>query len=444
LRVDARTLSDSIYVMANVIQLARSSGLRGYLRPGRSTAGRLKTMIAAGRRPCDGVVLDAALWTRLSELADVAKSSDIETVLDPRSLELASAGGRSRGGIAGLPWAGTSIHDTGTLRSRHARADIIVPIAHFVAEHHLDAVLAPTHFFETLDDDWLAIDDMLTLELREALDSLGRADARLYRPLYLPSRLLAGRYATGAALVGRLGAYHHVEALWIAVHPFGASAGPVALRRYVDFCRSLHAAGLPLVGMRTGTVGILLMALGAVSAIESGVTDGETFDVEVLTRAPRTPRDGEKIIGATPRVYLQGLGAFVTTKEAEAFFAVRGMTSSHACQSACCPRGSRDMIERRIDHFALRRQAEIDALSRIPVHRRARDWLDTELRPASDRAIAAERVHPRLRSVRKRLDDWRRTTAGLLDIDDRTPPTVARAITSVRDRTAPRRTGSNV
>jgi len=423
---------DNLYVMSNVISLTPPQ-VRGYLRPGRSSAGRLKAVIAAGDRPCDGLVLDAASWPRLADLAEAAEGASIETVLDPRSLELSSEGGRARGGVAGLPWAGTAPHDRAALRTRADRAQVVVPLAHFVKDHNLHAVLAPTHFIESPHDEWLRIDEALTNELRDALDSLGRRDARVYRPLYVPSRLLGRRIGLGDILVGAL-EHTPADALWVAVHPFGVSAGPLAIRRYVDFCRALHATGRPIVGLHTGTVGLLLLAIGAVSAIESGVTDGERFDFDALTQLPRQPREGEKIIGSTPRVYLQSLGAFLTTKEAQAFFSVRGMTASHACQSKCCPRGTTDMISRRIDHFVLRRQAEIEAIARVPAHRRAKAWLDTELRPASDRAIAAERAHPRLRSVRRRLDDWRRVVSGLQKIDAYNQPSIAPPLSATRQQ----------
>lgn len=431
-----------LHVMATIVHLNRRPTLRGYLRPGRSSAGRLKALIAAGAHPCDGLVLDAALWPRLSDLADAGAGARIETVLDPRSLELASDGGRARGAVAGLAWAGRSTHSREALTSRAGRAAVIGPIADFVASQRLDSVLAPTHFLESVNDEWLDIDDALTVELREALDGVGRKDAIVYRPLYLPSCLLLSRLGLGSKLAARF-KETPTSALWLGVHPFGTSAGPLALRRYVDFCRALHAAELPIVAMHSGTVGVLLMALGAVSAIESGVTDGENFDAEALTSRPRVPREGEKVIGATPRVYLHTLGAFVTTKEARAFFAVRGMTSSHACQSGCCPRGVDDMVSHRIGHFAMRRQAEIDSLTRIPSHQRAKVWLDTELRPASDRAIAAERAHPRLRSVRKRLDEWRRTASGILDLDAGRPASVARGLTGPREGDAPVRMGGD-
>ncbi|MGC2191836.1 MAG: hypothetical protein WA751_05845, partial [Candidatus Dormiibacterota bacterium] len=203
--------------------------------------------------------------------------------------------------------------------------DLVQPIAHFVAMHHLDAVLSPAHFVDRIDDPWLALDDVLTNDLRGALDAIGLPDVLVYRPLYISSRLLSLRSRAASIIAAQLES-SPADGVWLGVHPFGTSAGPLAIRRYIEFCQSLHRSNLPLVGLHTGTVGVLLMALGALSGIESGVTDGEKFDVDAMTRALRQPRKGEKVIGSTPRVYLQTIGAFVTTKEAEAFFGVRGTT----------------------------------------------------------------------------------------------------------------------
>jgi hypothetical protein len=284
---------------------------------------------------------------------------------------------------------------------------------------------------------------VLTEELRGALDGAGLGTVLLYRPLYLHSRLLSPRLGVGAALAARL-VESPADALWLAVHPFGTGAGPLAVRRYIDFTRALHGAGLPLVGLHTGTIGVLLMALGVLSGIESGVTDGERFDVDAITGYLRVPRPGEKVIGSTPRIYLQTLKAFVTTTEADTFFGVRGMAAVHACQPPCCAHGTRDMAANRISHFTLPRQAEIDSLERIPPHRRARAWLDDQLRPASDRAIAAERALPRLASVRRRLDDWRRITSAMIDKHTTSPPSIAPPLTGHRRNITTGRAGEQL
>src|SRR5205823_1235341 len=137
------------------------------------------------------------------------------------------------------------------------------------------------------------------------------------------------------------------------------------------------------VGLSTGAVGLLLMALGALGGIESGITDGETFDASQHLRRPRVQRDG-KPMGATARIYLTTLQTSLTTTEATAFFGTRGMTGQHICQNPnhCCRRGLRDMLANRVEHFARSRQGEVARLSEFPRHRRPQLYLDETLRPA--------------------------------------------------------------
>lgn len=400
--------------MAQLIRLNRLSKLDWYVRPGRSGSGRLAHLISQNRTPCDGVVLDPAMWPRQSELATVAQAAGIETILDPRSLELSSPGGLERPGIARLPWCTQRVDTPQTLADVDARRRFLGPIAEFAVQNSVSAVLAPTHFVDTSDDPWLDIDDLLVVDLRRELDGRGGEDILLHRPLYVHAKLFR-RPDSVEKLASRLRTTHFSQ-LWLAVHPFGtASSGSVALKRYIEACRILGAVEVPLVAMRTGTVGLLLMAIGAVSAMECGITDGEGFDVTHHTTPPRPPENGRPIIGSTPRIYIPSLGLFLTTREAEAFFAVRGMKPRHLCQSGCCPRGYVDMVNKRVDHFLLTRKSEVERLSAIPPRHRGKIYLDEFLRPASDRAVAATRAHARIPKVRARLDDWRQTVSGILE-----------------------------
>jgi hypothetical protein len=204
------------------------------------------------------------------------------------------------------------------------------------------------------------------------------------------------------------------------------------MRWYIDACRTLHQTGLPIIGQHTGTVGLLLMALGAVGGIECGITEGETFDIEQRIRRPRVPRNG-KPMGSAPRVYLTSLQTFLTPKEAQAFFGTRGMTGQHVCQG-CCGRGVQDMLSNPINHFILSRASEVRRLSDYPLHRRARLYLDEVLRPACDRAVAATRAHPKMLKARTRLDAWRQAYTGFLDSEGGDVRSVAVAPTGRRVR----------
>src|SRR5207302_9305588 len=100
-----------------------------------------------------------------------------------------------------------------------------------------------------------------------------------------------------------------VDALWLLLHPFGtSSAGPVALKRYIETCLDFQRLGLPLVAQHTGTIGIALLALNAVGGIECGVTLGERFDAGRLLKA----RDGGgESFGHPAMVYLGAINSYL-------------------------------------------------------------------------------------------------------------------------------------
>jgi len=411
--------------MSQVVPLAQPPRLALYLRPGRSGSGRLQELIAQNRNPCDGVVIDSALWSRQAELASVARDSGLEVVLDPRSLELSSAEGHERAGVRSLPWYTREVHTPASLADFGTRKTLISRMADFAVGHNLTAVLAPTHFIQSTGDEWWDIDDRLVAELRRELDQRNAAHLLIYRPIYVHAQVM--RDAAELHRITQRLRSSPIDAIWLAVHPFGTStAGSVALRRYVDGSRTLHEVGVPIVGMHTGTVGVLLMALGAVGGIESGITDGENFNVDQHTKRP-VRKEGSKSMGATPRVYIQTLGVFLTAHEAEHFFSIRGMTAQHSCQNGCCPRGLQDMLGNKLAHFVQCRSGEVSKLSKVPQQLRPKVYLDDELRPASDRAIAASRASARMQGARRRLDEWRKTFAGILERDGGALPTISAA-----------------
>lgn len=418
--------------MADILQLTAPPGLANYLRPGRTGAATLLRLIAQNQPPCNGVVLDPTLWTMQANLAAAARASGIETVLDPRSLELASAGGREKSGVSALPWAGVDVHTAESLSEASERRNVVAPLAEFAVEREFSAVLAPTHFISSENDEWLAVDDRLVADLRGELDSAGGRAIALYRPLFIHSRLIRPSGAI-ERIATRLRS-RSVDAIWLGVHPFGtASSGSLSLRWYVDACRALHPLGVPLVGIHTGTVGLLLLAIGALGGIESGMTDGEHFNADQFTRAPE-PRsdDDDGPRSSLPRVYIPSLGIFLTTREADLFFAHKGMPAQHGCQLPCCPRGVRDMIRSRLPHFALSRMEEVRRIERVPLSLRPQDFLDHYLRQGSDKALAAEKASPRAATARTRFDEWRLTFGGLLDRDGHSMPSFSPSPTGQR------------
>ena len=379
--------------------------LGNYLRPSSRDHKFLLQMLVEGKPVGTGLVADPCLAERQRDLLAEAHRQGVETVLDPRTLELSTAGGFTRSGVTDLPWAGAAPHTPADLAGA-AGALTVRQLVSLVEAGGYSAVLAPTHYLEGPADPWTGVDAELTRALRRELDGRGLSHVLMYYPLVIRASVLrdaAQRELLTAGLAGL-----PIDALWLRVHPFGTTtSGPLALRRYLQMCRALHALGLPLVAEHSGTIGVALMAFGAVGGIESGVTTIEGVNLDgYLT----PPKPDAKPFAPPPRVCLHEIGAFLDAKKAAGFFAARGMKPTHGCRSTdCCPRGWRDMQLEPRRHFTIQRAREVATLSAVPDTLRAGHYMENFLRPASDRALRAAEVEPSLTAARKRLDSWRGT-----------------------------------
>ena len=380
--------------------------LGNYMRPTRRDQRILLNMLGEERLATSGIVVDPALWSIHEELSREAVSRRMEVVLDPQALDLASAAGRDRAGVANLPWAGTRPHEPADF-DRKGAAEFVGSILDFAADKPFTGLLAPAHYLASIDSRWLDVDIDLATRMREEMDGRGDSNRPLYYPLVLHAEVLRNP-GHRRRLVERLRTLD-VDAIWLRVHPFGATSGPLALRRYIEACRDLHALGIPLVGDRTGTAGVALAAFGAVGAIEGGLTIGERFDMGSLTR----PRSGEPFAPA-PRVYLSEIGTFVSRDQARRLFEQRGMKAALGCQrEGCCRRGVVDMVGDPRPHFLIARGRELSSLSNMPEPLRAGRYMEQFLRPASDLAVRAARALPELDRHRRRLDGWREALGAL-------------------------------
>lgn len=375
--------------------------LATYLRPGHRDHTTLLNLLAEVPETLAGVVLDPCLEPRQRELREEAREAGVETVLDPRALELSTEIGFERTGLQQLPWA-SSAHDT-PLSLQGDAADVFVDsLAAYMVEKQFSAVLAPSHYISPDDDDWLDVDADLTRRLRRALDSRAAFETLIYYPLAIH----ASRFRDASErrrLVHLLRALP-IDALWLRVHPFGSNSGQLAVRRYIEACKDFHQLGIPLVAEHAGAAGVALLAFGAVGGIESGITYGEQYNVGGLFRAPR---EGSPF-SPQARVYLPELGAFLSRKQAEAFFDNRQMKGSFGCRdTSCCRRGTVDTLRDPRPHFIRQRLLEVARVSRAPETLRSQVYLEDFLRPATDLALRAARVEPALDTTRKRLEGWR-------------------------------------
>ncbi len=161
-----------------------------YFRPGRNDHTVLGQMLEAGHREVSGFVFDPCLEKRHRDLREATIEHQLEAILDPKSLELATAGGIARTGVASLPWSlGENLPHEPT-RLAIAKHDFVERLAAHVLANGYSAVLAPTHYLDDSRDDWLPVDRDLTLALREVLDSAGGQSVLIYYPLIVNGRAL--------------------------------------------------------------------------------------------------------------------------------------------------------------------------------------------------------------------------------------------------------------
>jgi hypothetical protein len=380
-----------------------------YLRPGHNDHVAIERALVAGQMDLSGVVLNPGYLERQQDLLAALRESGVAAILDPCTVEMATPGGAERSSLRGLPWSSTAMPSphvwSGDEGERVASA-----IAAFIQTHGFSAVLAPTHLILGASDPWFSVDLMSVTRLRRALDDAGATAVPIYYPLVVPGRMFRNETERVRLMAGLQTA--PIDALWLRVDQFGTTlSGPVALAGYVRGCRQFHALGIPVIGERTGTLGLALMAFGAVGGIEHGVTIGESFDAGPLIRPPKKKSEG---FSPESRVYLSSVGAFISKKHALALFEQRGMKALYGCtDTECCRRGSDDMMRDPRHHFLLQRSGEVKTLSAVPSGIREQVYLERTLRPASDRIIKLAELIPELESIRKRLVTWR-TTFGAL------------------------------
>lgn len=388
-----------------------------YLRPGRNDHTVFQQLLAEDRA-VSGLVLDGRLAGRQQVLREALVDNGVHAVLDPDVMQMTTPGGTVLAGLGDLPWAPIANARAVELRGIAGR-QLAERVAEAVKLGSFSAVLAPTHLLETAHDSFFAADRDVTGHLRRALDARGLDQVSIFYPLAVPASAFrdAGQRAT--VVEGLKSA--PIDAVWLRLHPFGtATAGPIALRRYVELCWDLHRLGLPLVAEHTGTVGLALLAFGAVGGIESGVTVGETFSSSTLLK----PRDATSApFSPPPRLYLDRAGAFAPPASGNRLFESRAMIAALGCRDpGCCRRGVADMLKNPRRHFVIRRTAEVDRIGGVPPQLRANVYVADMLRPALLNIVRAARVLHELERVQHRLEGWHLTLTALATSGDLPAP----------------------
>jgi len=389
-----------------------------FLRPGKDNHRVITQLLSEGRVGMSGSVFDATHLSFQGNLRDAIVGKSLDAILDPRMMELASAGGHTSPRAA-LGWAAAKPHVPNDFTSKYIE-QTAEAIAQHVVGNQFTGVLAPTHYLEEGQKDaWLPIDRMLTAGLRERLDANGGEKVVIHYPLATSTKVFLDarqRKSIKAEL-----APLRIDRLWLRIHPFGSDSGDTILERYMVSCRDLHDMHVPLIAEKAGVLGLALLAFGAVSGVESGIAAGETFDYGRLKKVVPPRAQGKNAFGRQIRVYIPGLGMFLTGREANQFFEARSLRQFACTDKACCPQGQESMIKDHRRHFTLSRMEEIGLIGSFPPSFRANGYLERILRPATDnigRALSNDKLPESLRNkletTRKRLANWRATLGGMV------------------------------
>ena len=363
---------------------AAPESLGWYLRPSYVDHRAIADAVAGRSVGLHGVVFDPLYGHRHSELRHLIVERNRDAILDPKTQELGSIG-RFNQRLSALPWALDRPHGPDDFADVDARR-IVDSIAQFVVEKRYTAVLAPTHYIESVNSPWLEIDRRSTGYLRHYLDGAGARNVPIFYSLsvsYEAFRSTEERHTILEMLKDL-----PIDSLWIKVSQSNTLTH-AAVRNFVKGAAEFHSLGVPLIGdMMGGLRGLSALAFGAVGGICHGVTQKEGFSAGSWTRPASSSNPG---FTWPTRIYVAPLGIHLKRKEAIAFFGARGSKSRFGCrEKSCCPKGLKDMVDNPVRHSLVQRSGEIRRLSIVPEEMRAQHFLEETLRPATDAAVFAE------------------------------------------------------
>lgn len=346
-----------------------------FFRPGRADHTTINQLVSENRMGMAGVVFDPCHLSFQESLRAELWARELYTVLDPLCMELATVGGLTPA-RAKLPWAGNDVHNPSTLTSK-AVDQIALQIAECAVKHDFNAVLAPTHFLEEgINHPWFMVDRRLVTQLRQRLDDLGHRGAAIYYPLAMRTQTFFDR--SHRSRLKDILSTLPIDGLWLRIHPIGSWSGDTVLRRYIAACQDFHSLNKPIVAERSGALGLALLAFGAVSGLDSGITSGEQFNFIRLKKVPKK----RPVFAARPRVYIAALGTFLQRNDAADFFADPRLRQYACRDTACCQRGFESMTKDPRRHFAFSKMEEVGLLSGTPEMLRPASYLQRILGPA--------------------------------------------------------------
>lgn len=396
---------------------APSDPVGHYIRLGDTGHRQLADLHAGGRFSPKRAVVDASRLHYQSELVQALRASGTQIVLDTKAAELSSEG-KFSGFAAGAPWSksGRGKPLTPSHFAKNATDDVIGQIARFAVEHQMSTVLSPGHYLrEGTCDERFKVDCEACIALRDALDRAGGRDIGIDYELLLPHVALDDLDERG----------HIIETLkdlpfdnlWLRASGFGADAGPLTTRRYINSLSALHNLGKPIVAdYLGGLVGLAAVCFGAISGFAEGVGERERFDAREWHKPPKVRTEDEEF-GRATRIAIPGLGRSVTIHDLKQLHDARGGRRLIACADRnCCLHGFTDMVANPKRHGLYQRSLQILDIEKIPNLNRTQHFLDGEMaqadrlaRQIKDLKPGDEKLSSRMQAHSDRMEKLRST-----------------------------------
>lgn len=376
-------------------------------------------LLSANKLPSRRFVLDAATegTRRQKSLVRLLKDRQAEIVLDTNCAEL-SVAGRFAGSVKSAPWSaqGRALEATdfiaGTNRS------VIEPIARYVVNNEITAVLSPSHFLGDHGHDWFRTDLKACEELRKALDHYGGGFIPIDYPViasYAQFRDPKFRKTVCDELRNL-----PIDRIWLRIAGFGVAATGEGVSRYIEGSLDFHELGVPLIADCVGGLAALAVAaIGGVSGFASGLEGRQRFDTSDWLKS--SPRKGGG--GGSKRIFMHGLDRSLSIAETRQLFDDT-RTSRHmfGCSDPNCCGDIEKMLGNPEAHQAVQTGKIVKSLSDIPESLRAEQFVEKFLLERFKTAERANRIRNMNDSTRrkiaasaKRLELAYDSLSGLLD-----------------------------
>lgn len=316
----------------------------------------------AEHRPA-GLVLDAHTAAVTDRLARAAKRAGAGCLVDPQTHYL-QARQHEQDPWAQLPFATWSPLEPAALLDP-TRLDLLVSgCVDYQLQSGATAVVAPYVHIERADNGWLPVQLALWRATRRFLDREG-IQLPVVAVLAVGWRELdRSRWQHGVRPL-QMCLLHELRPDRVALAASKVDAGVHPAQRLASFVAVLRQLRRrwAVLAWQQGALGEAAVAAGAVG-YECGVGWREHCDLQTQMRSHSHPRDPEGGGGARP-VYISALRTSLGKRSVELLLRDPRVAAHLTCLDvACCPRGSRTLLEDARAHAIAARRSSLDVLSR--------------------------------------------------------------------------------